>query len=97
MEEFKVEFKEITLDDIDELARMYVETFNAPPWNDNWTLETASKRLKQFINCEDFYGIKAYKSDILCGMILGNQEQFYDGIMFNIKDSVLKMRYVTLE
>jgi N-acetylglutamate synthase-like GNAT family acetyltransferase len=90
MIEFKLEFKEITLDDIDDLAKMYVETFNSPPWNDNWTLETSSKRLKQFINCEDFYGITAYQEDKLCGMILGSQEQFYDGIMFNIKEFCVK-------
>lgn len=90
MIEFKLEFKEITLDDIDDLAKMYVETFNSPPWNDNWTLETSAKRLKQFINCEDSYGITAYQEDKLCGMILGSQEQFYDGIMFNIKEFCVK-------
>ena len=42
------------------------------------------------INCEDFYGIKAYQEEILCGMILGSQEQFYNGIMFNIKEFCVK-------
>ena len=83
-------FEEITLSDIDGISKMYVETFNAPPWNDEWSVETASKRLHQFINCEDFYGIKAYQEEVLCGMILGSQEQFYDGIMFNIKEFCVK-------
>lgn len=85
-----MKFEEITLLDINELSNMYVETFNSPPWNDEWSIETASKRLHQMINCEDFYGIKAYQEEILCGMILGSQEQFYNGIMFNIKEFCVK-------
>ena len=85
-----MQYDEITISDIDELAKLYVETFNSPPWNDEWSIETASRRLHQMINCEDFYGIKAYQEEILCGMILGSQEQFYNGIMFNIKEFCVK-------
>jgi aminoglycoside 6'-N-acetyltransferase I len=81
-----MEYREITADDIDEIADMYVETFNAPPWNDKWTKETAGKRLSQIVHSEGFYGICAYQSSILCGMILGCKEQFFDGVMFNIKE-----------
>lgn len=81
-----MKFEEITLLDINELSNVYIESFNSPPWNDEWTIETASKRLHQMINCEGFYGIKAYEEETLCGMILGSQEQFYNGIMFNIKE-----------
>lgn len=83
-------FEEIILSDIVELAKMYVETFNAPLWNDEWSIETASKRLHQMINCEDFYGLKAFREEVLCGMILGSQEQFYNGILFNIKEFCVK-------
>jgi aminoglycoside 6'-N-acetyltransferase I len=87
---YKMRFEEITLSDINEISKMYADTFNSPPWNDEWSIETASKRLKQMINCEDFYGIIAYEDDVLCGMILGSEEQFYDGIMFNIKEFCVK-------
>jgi len=40
-----LEYKNISLDDVNDLAEMYVETFNAEPWNDKWTIYTASKRL----------------------------------------------------
>lgn len=85
-----MKFEEITLKDINELAKIYVDTFNSSPWNDEWSIETASKRLKQMINCEGFYGIMAYEEGILCGMILGSEEQFYNGIMFNIKEFCVK-------
>lgn len=79
-------YNEITLNDITELTKMYVDTFNVSPWNDEWTLETAAKRLHQMICCEGFYGLAAYRNEVLCGMILGSEEQFYNGIMFNIKE-----------
>lgn len=85
-----LEYKIITLDYVKELAEMYVETFNSEPWNDRWTIDTASKRLHQMINVEDFCGILARKNDILCGMILGSKEQFFDGIMLNIKEFCVK-------
>ncbi|EKO1914149.1 GNAT family N-acetyltransferase [Clostridium botulinum] len=79
-------FKEIVISDIKELANMYVNTFNSPPWNDEWTIETASKRLYQMVNCESSYGLVAYEDKLICGMILGSEEQYYNGIMFNIKE-----------
>ena len=30
---------------LDECAHLYVSTFNAEPWNQRWTLETANKKL----------------------------------------------------
>lgn len=85
-----LEYKIITLDDVKDLAEMYVETFNSEPWNDRWTIDTASKRLHQMINVEDFCGILARKNGVLCGMILGSKEQFFDGIMLNIKEFCVK-------
>lgn len=79
-------FKQIEVCDIPELAKIYVETFNAEPWNDKWTIETASKRLHQMINVEDFHGIYAIEGNTICGMILGCMEQFYNGMTFNIRE-----------
>ena len=70
---------------------MYVETFNAPPWNDAWTEETAGKRLGQMAAAETFYGICAFEEEVLCGMVLGFSEQFYDGVLFEIKEFCVKM------
>lgn len=71
---------------IPQLAKMYVDAFNAPPWNDRWTVETVTKRLLQMVHCDGFYGLLSYENDKVCGMILGNHEVFYDCIHFNIKE-----------
>ena len=74
----KLYYEEITLEHLDELADLYVETFNSEPWNDEWTIDTAKKRLHQIINTEDSYGICVYYDSIMCGGILGCVEHFYE-------------------
>ncbi len=69
-----------------ELCALYIDAFNAPPWNDEWTMETTNKRLTQMMHCEGFYGLACFSEGALWGMILGNQEHFYDGTHFNIKE-----------
>lgn len=83
-------YEEITLNHLNELSQLYVETFNAEPWNDAWTFDTAAKRLRQMINTEDFYGICAYQNEEMCGAVIGCMEQFYNGIMFNIREFWVK-------
>jgi len=55
---------------LDELAQLYVETFNAEPWNDEWTFETARKRLQQLLHSEDSFGLCVYQSGQLWGAVL---------------------------
>lgn len=81
-----MKFKEIELSDLDTLVEMFIETFNAKPWNDKWTISSASKRLTQMINCPDSYGLLAYIDNTPAGLILGAEEQYYNGLMFNIKE-----------
>ena len=69
-------YEEITIDHLDKLAELYVETFNSEPWNDEWTVYTAKKRLHQMINTEDLFGLCAYQEGDMCGAILGCMEQF---------------------
>ncbi len=83
-------YKKIEISDISEMTEMYIGAFNGSPWNDEWTRETVEKRLHQMICVEDFYGLCAYQDQELCGLILGCMEQYYDGIMFNIREFCVK-------
>ena len=84
--ERKMTFKEITRDDVEEMAVMYTESFSTPPWNEPWTVDISKKRLTQMINCEGFYGLLAYEADTLVGLILGNTEHSFKGLEFYIKE-----------
>ncbi len=79
-------YKEFNINYLDEVSKLYVKSFNSPPWNDKWTEETAKKRLNQMLNCEGAYGLVCYLENEIVAMILGNHEYYYDGIHFNIKE-----------
>lgn len=81
-----IKFEELTRNHIKEAAKIYVNAFNCEPWNDKWTIESASKRISQMINCEGFYGLSAYDDGRLAGIILGNHEYYYDAMIFQIKE-----------
>lgn len=83
-------YEETTEAHLDELAQLYVETFNATPWNDEWTFETARKRLQQILHSEDSFGLCAYQGGQMCGAVLGVLEQYFDGPMFNLHEYWVK-------
>ena len=87
-----VKYEELTKEHIKEIAEIYVDAFNSEPWNDKWTIESASKRISQMINCEGFDGLVAYEDDKLIGMILGNHEYYYNGMHFNIKEFCVDLK-----
>ncbi len=84
-------FEPMQKEHLTELAKMYVEAFNAPPWNDKWTIDTVTKRLLQMMHCEGFYGLVCLKENLICGMILGNSEPFFDCTHFNIKEFCVRL------
>ena len=83
-------YEEMTENHLDELAQLYVETFNADPWNDEWTFETARKRLQQLLHSEDSFGLCVYQSGQLWGAVLGVLEQYFDGPMYNLHEYWVK-------
>lgn len=81
-----IEYKELTKEHVKDIAEIYVDAFNSDPWNDQWTVESASKRISQMLNCEGFDGLVVYEDQKVVGMILGNHEYYYNGMHFHIKE-----------
>lgn len=79
-------YREITYQDLSEMTELYIASFNAAPWHDHWTAETAGKRLRQMMQRASSYGLLAYDELGLCGLVLGDEEQFYDGTQFQIRE-----------
>ena len=86
----ELRYQEITEAHLDELAQLYMDTFNAAPWNDEWTFETARKRLQQLLHSEDSFGLCVYQGGQLCGAVLGVLEQYFDGPMYNLHEYWVK-------
>lgn len=72
--------------DISKVTDLYIRTFNQEPWNDHWEPWSVQKRLMQMAKAPDFYGLMMYREKDLIGFILGNQQQYYDGVRFEIKE-----------
>lgn len=81
-----MQYKKLTEDDIPKLIPLYIESFNAAPWQDQWTAETAGKRLRQMLRRESAYGLVAYDEQGIRGMVMGDEEQFYYGPQFQIRE-----------
>lgn len=76
----------MTLNDVERYAQLFRDVFNAEPWKDHWTLETAQKRLSQFMSTGLFLGYAMEDEGRLVGLICGQREEYYDGPRFCIQE-----------
>lgn len=81
-----MQYREFLVEDIPAVTELYVASFNASPWNDRWTAATAGKRLEQMLRRESAYGLLAYDEAGICGLVVGDEEQFYDEVQFQIRE-----------
>lgn len=73
-------------DDLDSVTKLFVQSFNAPPWNDRWTYELAYKRLLDIIETNRFIGIVAIEEGEILGAILGHLEYWFEGNHYNLRE-----------
>ena len=83
----------VSEDELKEITEMFVTVFNKEPWNDKWTMETAGKRLLDIMKSPGFYGNAKYENDELVGFILGQKEQWFDGMHFQILELCTDIKY----
>ncbi len=81
-----MEYREIGIKDAGDMAGLFMRAFNAPPWNDEWTLETASERLEMMLDGRAAYGIAAYSDEKLCAMAVGCFERYCEKLVFNLRE-----------
>ena len=79
-------FDEIRPEQLDDLAQLYADTFNAPPWNDHWTIATAKGRLQLMLQNPASCTLAAHQNGAPAGFVLGVREQYYDGLVVEIKE-----------
>ena len=80
------EYKEIQMDDLKEIVPSYIESFNSEPWNDHWSEQTAYQRLSMMLSSPVAYGICAYSQNQFYGAVIGEKEQYDDGLIYRIKE-----------
>lgn len=74
-------------DDLKGFAELYVKVFNAEPWNDHWTVESAYGRLCDIAKSPHFVGVQYVQDGQVKGAIFGNCEHWYEGGMhYSLKE-----------
>jgi len=71
---------------LQECAALLATTYNAPPWNDEWTTEKALEKLTCFYNSPAFHGAMAFTDGKLVGCYIGNTEPYYAGDYYFLKE-----------
>ena len=85
-----VEITDMELSHVAEYADLFVSVFNAEPWNDSWTKETAQTRIENMMKTGTFIGKALYADNDLKGIIWGQKEQYYNGTHFQIQEFCVK-------
>ncbi len=83
------EIKVFTAEQLDEASHLYVSVFNAEPWNDLWTFETARKRLSDILQTPGFIGFVCLEHELL-GFAVGYCEQWFDNTHFYLKEMCVR-------
>ena len=65
---------------------IYIETFNAEPWNDKWDEISSYNRLYEIYRTPGFVGLVALEDDKVLGAVLGSLETWFEGYMYNLKE-----------
>lgn len=72
------------------MAMLFVEVFNAEPWNDAWSEHSARQRLGDMQNTPGAKGVCLFEGVLLAGFALGHSEQWFVGQHFFLKEMCVK-------
>ena len=88
-----MEIRNILKADLKELSNLMVEIYNAPPWNDKWTEETAKESLSNILDFPDFYGNLIVDCDEIIGAILGHIRRYATETTYYIDEFFVSEKY----
>jgi aminoglycoside 6'-N-acetyltransferase I len=76
----------IAVESMQKYVPLYVSVFNAPPWNDGWSEQSALERLSSFAAIPKFRGLALIEERIPVGLVLGWGERWANGWVFHVKE-----------
>lgn len=72
------------------MTAVFVECFNAPPWNDGWSSADAGERLRGIVEARHFRGAVAESQGVLVGLLLGQKERWIGSFHFNLQEMCVR-------
>ena len=88
-----MEIRKISKSDLEELAKLMVDVYNAPPWNDKWTVETALESLNDISDFPKFFGNVIVDGDKIIGAIIGHIRRYASESTFYIDEFFIAEKY----
>jgi len=81
-----LQIRDASASDLDAMTAVFVECFNAPPWNDGWSAADAQERLRGMIDARHFRGAVAESHRAVVGFLLGQKERWIGSFHFNLQE-----------
>ena len=88
-----MEIRKISKLDLEELAKLMVDVYNAPPWNNKWTVETALESLTDLSNFPNFFGNVLVDGNKIIGAIIGHIRRYGSESTFYIDEFFISEKY----
>lgn len=63
--------------DLEACARLLIEAYNTEPWNNHWTMETATRYLSEFVSNDQFVGFVICKDDAVIGAMFAHRKTWW--------------------
>ena len=88
-----MEIRKISKSDLEELANLMVDVYNAPPWNNKWTVETALESLTDISDFPKFFGNVIVDENKIIGAIIGHIRRYSSESTFYIDEFFISEKY----
>ena len=85
--------KKILKSDLKDLSRLMVSVYNASPWNNKWTEETAFESLVTLLEFPTFYGNIIVDEDRIIGAIMGHTRRYATETTYYIDEFFVSEEY----
>ena len=81
------EIKELSLENFDEIKRLFKDVFMSPPWNDDWSNETQlNEYLRDLMEVRIPLVYGFYADDVLTGVSIGNIRHWWGGTEYHVEE-----------
>ena len=88
-----MKLRKISKSDLEELAKLMVDVYNAPPWNNKWTVETALESLTDISDFPKFFGNVIVDRNKIIGAIIGHIRRYSTESTFYIDEFFVSEKY----
>lgn len=77
MKENHYMIRELNANDMEACAHLLIEAYNAEPWNNHWTIETATRYLNEYFSSAQFVGFVLCEKDAIIGAMFAHRKTWW--------------------